>query len=85
MKGKESSAKEEKDALMSELQAQTKEKTKLEFTLKDLRDEVAGDSNSKERAEQALATAQEVLEGQQAQDHHPGEGEGAGGHQAGLR
>ena len=54
MKGKESSAKEEKDALMSELQAQTKEKTKLEFTLKDLRDEVAGDSNSKERAEQEL-------------------------------
>jgi structural maintenance of chromosome 3 (chondroitin sulfate proteoglycan 6) len=47
MKSKEGSAKEEKDALTSELQAQTKEKTKLEFTLKDLRDEVAGDSNSK--------------------------------------
>jgi len=47
MKSKEASAKEEKDALTSELQAQTKEKTKLEFTLKDLRDEVAGDSNSK--------------------------------------
>jgi structural maintenance of chromosome 3 (chondroitin sulfate proteoglycan 6) len=54
MKVKEASAKEEKDALMSELQAQTKEKTKLEFTLKDLRDEVAGDSNSKDRAEQEL-------------------------------
>merc|ERR1712180_342993 len=54
LKVKEASAKEERDALNSELQAQTKEKTKLEFSLKDLRDEVAGDSNSKDRAEHEL-------------------------------
>ena len=54
LKVKEASAKEERDALNSELQQQTKEKTKLEFALKDLRDEVAGDSNSKERAEHEL-------------------------------
>merc|ERR1712098_264698 len=54
LKVKEASAKEERDTLNSELQVQTKEKTKLEFSLKDLRDEVAGDSNSKERAEQEL-------------------------------
>ena len=40
--------------MQQEQQVQTKEKTKLEFTLKDLRDEVAGDSSSKERAEQEL-------------------------------
>ena len=44
---KEASAKEERDTLNTELQAQTKEKTKLEFSLKDLRGEVAGDNNSK--------------------------------------
>merc|ERR1712029_1025164 len=54
LKVKEASAKEERDALNSELQQQTKEKTKLEFALKDLGDEVAGDSNSKERAEHEL-------------------------------
>ena len=54
LKSKEAGAKEEKDTLQQDLQAQTKEKTKLEFTLKDLRDEVAGDSSSKERAEQEL-------------------------------
>jgi len=54
LKVKEASAKEERDTLNSELQVQTKEKTKLEFSLKDLRDEVAGDSNSKERAEHEL-------------------------------
>merc|ERR1712098_202893 len=54
LKVKEAAAKEERDALNSELQGQTKEKTKLEFSLKDLRDEVAGDSNSKERAEHEL-------------------------------
>merc|ERR1711915_578396 len=54
LKVKEASAKEERDALNSEPQQQTKEKTKLEFSLKDLRDEVAGDSNSKERAEHEL-------------------------------
>merc|ERR1711915_332699 len=54
LKVKEASAKEERDTLNAELQAQTKEKTKLEFSLKDLRDEVAGDSNSKDRAEHEL-------------------------------
>merc|ERR1712106_615584 len=54
LKVKEASAKEERDTLNSELQSTTKEKTKLEFSLRDLRDEVAGDSNSKERAEHEL-------------------------------
>ena len=37
---KESAAKEERDTLNAELQQMTKEKTKLEFVIKDLKDEV---------------------------------------------
>ena len=46
-KVKEASAKEERDTLNSELQQLTKEKTKSEFVIKDLKDEVKGDNKSK--------------------------------------
>merc|ERR1712228_741681 len=55
LKVKEATAKEERDTLNHDLQSLTKEKTKLEFALKDLRDEVKGDNSSKDRAEQELA------------------------------
>ena len=38
----------------SDLQQQTKDKTRLEFVIKDLKDEVTGDNKSKDRAEQEL-------------------------------
>lgn len=60
-KVKESAAKEERDVLNAELQQQTKEKTRLEFVIKDLKDEVTGDNNSKERAEQELSKLRETI------------------------
>merc|ERR1711936_1087164 len=53
-KVKEAGAKEEKDVLQADLQSQTKDKTRLEFVSKDLKDEVTGDNKSKDRAEQEL-------------------------------
>lgn len=46
--------KEERDTFNMEQQQLLKEKTKLEFTIKDLADEVQGDNKSKERAEKEL-------------------------------
>ena len=60
-KVKESAAKEERDTLNSELQQMTKEKTKLEFVIKDLKDEVYGDNKSKERAEQELEKLRKTI------------------------
>ena len=51
---KEGRAKEEQDTLNAELQGQAKEKSKLERSLKDQQEEVAEDSNSKERAKHEL-------------------------------
>merc|ERR1712018_796523 len=54
LKVKEHSAKEERDVLNTDMQQQTKDKTRLEFVIKDLKDEVTGDNKSKDRAEQEL-------------------------------
>lgn len=61
LKVKENAAKEERDTLNSEQQQQTKEKTRLEFVSKDLRDEVTGDNKSKDRAEQELSKLRETI------------------------
>ena len=60
-KVKESAAKEERDTLLSESQQLTKDKTRLEFTIKDLRDEVSGDNKSKDRAEQELTKLRDTI------------------------
>merc|ERR1711874_143161 len=54
IKTKNSQAKEERDTFNMEQQQLLKEKNKLEFTIKDLADEVQGDNKSKERAEKEL-------------------------------
>lgn len=61
LKGKESAVKEERDSLNAEQQQQTKERTRLEFIIKDLKDEVTGDNKSKDRAEQELAKLKETI------------------------
>ena len=53
-KVKESGSKEERDVLNTDNQQQTKDKTRLEFVIKDLKDEVTGDNKSKDRAEHEL-------------------------------
>lgn len=58
---KEASAKEERDQLNSESQQSTKEKTRLEFVIKDLKDEVSGDNKSKDRAEQELTKLRDTI------------------------
>jgi len=60
-KVKEAAAKEERDGLNSEAQQLMKEKTRLEFVSKDLKDEVSGDNKSKDRAEQELAKLRETI------------------------
>ena len=55
LKVKENAAKEERDVLNQDLGQQTKDKTKMEFVIKDLKDEVTGDNKSKDRAEQELS------------------------------
>jgi len=55
LKVKENAAKEERDVLNSDHGQQTKDKTRLEFTIKDLKDEVTGDNKSKDRAELELS------------------------------
>merc|ERR1719412_1831489 len=62
LKVKEHSAKEERDSLNNEQQQQTKEKTRLEFIIKDLKDEVTGDNKSKDRAEQELNKLKETIQ-----------------------
>ncbi|GFY55808.1 structural maintenance of chromosomes protein 3 [Trichonephila inaurata madagascariensis] len=51
VKGKLQSYREEKEALSQEQSSLFKEKTRLELTIKDLRDEVEGDDSSRKRAE----------------------------------
>lgn len=48
-------SKEERDIRNNEYQHLIKEKAKLDLTIKDLTEEVQGDNNSKERAENELA------------------------------
>ncbi|XP_025423597.1 structural maintenance of chromosomes protein 3-like [Sipha flava] len=54
-------AKEEKETLSLEQQELIKQKTKLDFSIKDLSDEVEGDNNSKERAEKELKKLQDTI------------------------
>ncbi|KAG1659850.1 Structural maintenance of chromosomes protein 3 [Nymphon striatum] len=61
VKGKYQTFREEKDALSVELTSLLKEKTKLELTIKDLRDEVEGDDSSRQRAERELDKLQETI------------------------
>eukprot|EP00096_Caligus_rogercresseyi_P011256 TRINITY_DN4374_c0_g1_i1.p1 TRINITY_DN4374_c0_g1~~TRINITY_DN4374_c0_g1_i1.p1 ORF type:complete len:1212 (-),score=525.73 TRINITY_DN4374_c0_g1_i1:216-3815(-) len=61
LKVKETAAKEERDTLHSENTQHTKEKTRLEFVIKDLKDEVTGDNKSKDRAEQELSKLRETI------------------------
>merc|ERR1719412_2911258 len=62
LKVKEHSAKEERDVLNTDMQQQTKDKTRLEFVSKDLKDEVTGDNKSKDRAEQELKKLREDID-----------------------
>ncbi|KAI1292304.1 Structural maintenance of chromosomes protein 3 [Halotydeus destructor] len=52
---------DEKEALVNEHSSLLKDKTRLELRLKDLRDEVDGDSKSKQRAEKELDTLKERI------------------------
>ena len=45
----------------SESQQLTKEKTRLEFVIKDLKDEVSGDNKSKDRAEHELTKLRDTI------------------------
>ncbi len=60
-KVKESSAKEERDTLLGDSQQLTKSKTRLEFSIKDLKEEVTGDNKSKDRAEQELFKLRDTI------------------------
>jgi len=60
-KVKEAAAKEEMGTLNAEQQQQTKEITRLQFVIKDLKDEVTGDNKSKDRAEQELAKLKDTI------------------------
>lgn len=53
--------KDEKEALQSDQQCLIKEKAKLDLTIKDLSEEVQGDSNSKQRAENELARLEQSI------------------------
>merc|ERR550532_2913759 len=61
MKLKENAMKEERDSLNAEAQQQTKEKTRLEFIIKDLKDNVTDDNKSKDRAEHELNKLKETI------------------------
>ena len=62
MKLKENAMKEERDSLNAEAQQQTKEKTRLEFIIKDLKDNVTDDNKSKDRAEHELNKLKETIQ-----------------------
>lgn len=62
-----SQVKEEKDTYSMEQQQLLKEKTKLEFTIKDLADEVQGDNKSKERAEKELQKLRATISQKEAE------------------
>lgn len=60
------SVKEDKDTLNLEQQELIKQKTKLDFTIKDLTDEVQGDNNSRERAVRELEKLQETIKSKES-------------------
>merc|ERR1719412_377873 len=62
LKLKENAIKEERDSLNAEAQQQTKEKTRLEFIIKDLKDNVTDDNKSKDRAEHELNKLKETIQ-----------------------
>merc|ERR1719412_479177 len=62
LKLKENAVKEERDSLNNEQQQQTKEKTRLEFIIKDLKDNVTDDNKSKDRAEHELNKLKETIQ-----------------------
>lgn len=61
MKGKLQTYREEKEALGQEQSSLFKEKTRLELTIKDLRDEVEGDDSSRKRAERELDRLKDTI------------------------
>lgn len=61
IKQKVSANREEKETLSSENAGILKEKTRLELTIKDLKDEVEGDDSSRKRAERELAKLKETI------------------------
>lgn len=61
VKGKSQAFREEKEALSQEQSSLLKEKTRLELTIKDLRDEVEGDDSSRRRAERELDRLKETI------------------------
>ncbi|GIY08074.1 structural maintenance of chromosomes protein 3 [Caerostris darwini] len=61
VKGKLQSYREEKEALSQEQSSLFKEKTRLELTIKDLRDEVEGDDSSRKRAERELERLKDTI------------------------
>ncbi|XP_050426142.1 structural maintenance of chromosomes protein 3-like [Adelges cooleyi] len=61
------SVKEDKDTLNLEQQELIKQKTKLDFTIKDLTDEVQGDNNSRERAVKELEKLQETIKAKESE------------------
>lgn len=67
IKTKCSQAKEERDTFNMEQQQLLKEKNKLEFTIKDLADEVQGDNKSKERAEKELQKLRQTITQKEAE------------------
>ncbi|XP_022671008.1 structural maintenance of chromosomes protein 3-like [Varroa destructor] len=56
---------EEKETLSSENSGILKEKTRLELTIKDLKDEVEGDDSSRKRAERELAKLKDTIAAKQ--------------------
>lgn len=63
------SVKEDKDTLNLEQQELIKQKTKLDFTIKDLTDEVQGDNNSRERAVRELEKLQDTIKTKESDLH----------------
>lgn len=61
------SLKEERDILNNDHQHLIKEKAKLDLTIKDLSEEVQGDNNSKERAENELARLTQSIKEKEAE------------------
>ncbi|KAL1425431.1 hypothetical protein MTO96_003513 [Rhipicephalus appendiculatus] len=61
VKSRAQAHREEREALSQEQSSALKEKTRLELTIKDLRDEVEGDDSSRKRAERELARLQETV------------------------
>lgn len=59
--------KEERDILNNDNQHLIKEKAKLDLTIKDLSEEVQGDNNSKERAENELARLTQSIKEKEAE------------------